>query len=137
MDKKPTWSSRSGFSLAELMIVIVIIGVLAAIAVPIYSSNVRKAKRAEADTALGTIRTQIRMYYGEHGKIPRQQQADYVIGADWNSIKSGELTGKYFSDSSYTYYGSPNSKVYKISCNKGNVLELHRTLDQDGVFRDE
>ncbi|MBT7093621.1 MAG: prepilin-type N-terminal cleavage/methylation domain-containing protein, partial [Bacteroidetes bacterium] len=58
---------NSGFSLVELMIVIVIIGVLAAVAVPIYSNNVMKAKMSEADAALGSIRTQLRVYYGENG----------------------------------------------------------------------
>jgi len=126
-----------GFSLVELMIVIIIIGILAAVAVPVYSNNVQKAKRAEADAALGSIRNQIDIYEAEYGRNPRQNPASYVIGAIWNSIRPGELTGKYFSDSSYIYYGSPNNKVYKITCEKGDILEFDRTLDQDAVLRDE
>lgn len=128
---------QSGFSLAELMIVIVIIGVLAAIAVPIYSSNVQRAKQAEADVALGTIRKELQAYYGEHGRIPKQQQADYVIGASWNDIRAGELNGKYFSDSSYTYTGSPNNKTWKIICAKGSVLDYDRILDHTGSLKNE
>jgi len=126
-----------GFSLVELMIVIVIIGVLAAIAVPIYSNTVTKAKRVEADAALGSIRTQLDIYKGEFGRYPKERVAEYVMGSSWNDIKQGELTGKYFSDSSYTYYGSPNGKVMKITCNRGDILEYDRTLDQDGVLLDE
>lgn len=119
------------------MIVIVVMGILAAIAVPIYNNNVNKAKQAEADVALGTIRKELRMYYGEHGRMPKQIQADYVIGAYWNEIREGELNGKYFSDSSYTYYGSPNNKTWKITCAKGGVLDYDRTLDQSGNFKNE
>ena len=126
-----------GFSLVELMIVIVIIGVLAAIAVPIYSNNVQKAKRCEADAALGSIRNQLDIFKGEFGRYPKERTAEYVIGASWNDIGSGELTGKYFSDSSYTYYGSPNGKIFKITCAKGDILEYNRTLDQDAVLQDE
>ncbi len=43
---------QSGFTLVELMIVVVIIGVLAAIAYPAYTENVRKARRADAQAAL-------------------------------------------------------------------------------------
>ena len=96
------------FSLVELMIVIVIIGVLAAVAVPVYNNNVKKAKRAEADAALGTIRSQLDLYYGQYGYWPKKISKDYVIGADWNDIKEGELHGAYFSDSSYFYTGHAN-----------------------------
>ena len=124
-------NKRNGFSLVELMIVIVIIGVLAAVAVPIYTSNVKKAKMSEADAALGTIRTQLRVYYGENGSYPTVSPAGYVIGAAWNDIKSGELTGKYFTDSSYTYL-SADGVNYTITCAKGSVLDSDRTMDQAG-----
>lgn len=129
--------NNNGFSLVELMIVIVIIGVLAAISGPIYSKLVENAKRTESDAALGSIHRQLEIYYGEHGKYPKEQHDEYVIHAFWNDFKEGELTGKYFSDSSYTYFGSANGRIYKITCAKGTVLEYDRTLDQDGVLKDE
>ncbi len=127
----------TGFSLLELMIVIVIIGVLAAIAVPVYKNSVIIAKRAEADAALGSIRTQLEIFKGEFDRYFKERIAEDVIGASWNNIKPGELTGKYFSDASYTYFGSPNGKIFKITCSKGDILEYDRTLDQKGVLLDE
>jgi prepilin-type N-terminal cleavage/methylation domain-containing protein len=124
-------TNNSGFSLVELMIVIVIIGVLAAVAVPIYNNNVRKAKMSEADAALGSIRTQLRVYYGENGSYPVATD-QYVITADWADVRSGELTGTYFTDSSYQYTGDGTD--YTISCAAGSILDSDRTLDQDGAF---
>ncbi|NQV14289.1 prepilin-type N-terminal cleavage/methylation domain-containing protein [bacterium] len=124
---------NSGFSLVELMIVIVIIGVLAAVAVPIYNNNVTKAKMSEADAALGSIRTQLRVYYGENGDYPTVSPAGYVIGATWNDIKAGEITGTYFSDSSYTYLSSDGSD-YTLTCAAGTILNSDRALNQDGTL---
>lgn len=45
-------SNRKGFSLVELMIVLVIMGILSALAYPSYQSRVRKAKRSDAKEAL-------------------------------------------------------------------------------------
>ncbi len=123
---------NSGFSLVELMIVIVIIGVLAAVAVPIYNNNVTKAKMSEADATLGSIRTQLRVYYGENGDYPTVASGGYVIGADWNDIKSGEMTGKYFSDSSFTIEST--STAYIITCNKEEALNYDRELENDGTL---
>jgi len=124
---------NSGFSLVELMIVIVIIGVLAAVAVPIYSNNVMKAKMSEADAALGSIRTQLRVYYGENGSYPVVAEGA-VVGQAWNDINAGELTGKYFNDASYTYYGYAAGDSFLVTCAAGSILEVDRTLDQSGTL---
>ena len=125
--------SNGGFSLVELMIVIVIIGVLAAVAVPIYNNNVRKAKMSEADAALGSIRTQLRVYYGENGSYPVVAVAAAVVGGAWNDIKAGELTGAYFTDANYTYV-SADGVSYTITCAANGILDSDRTLNQDGTF---
>ena len=52
-----------GFSLVELMIVVVIIGVLAAIAYPSYRTYVRKSKRADAHAALTEMAAREERFY--------------------------------------------------------------------------
>ncbi|MDD5436637.1 MAG: prepilin-type N-terminal cleavage/methylation domain-containing protein [Candidatus Omnitrophica bacterium] len=54
---------KKGFSLIELIVVVLIVSILAAIAVPMYQGFVRRAQRSEAYAALGTIRTSERAYY--------------------------------------------------------------------------
>ena len=51
-----------GFTLIELMIVVTIIGILAAITYPSYQNYVRKAKRVEAQTALTELVTKLQKY---------------------------------------------------------------------------
>ena len=132
-NKKLVMQDSHGFSLVELMIVIVIVGILAAVAVPIYNNNVIRAYLGEADAALGSINTQIRIYYAEWGEYPIVNPNDYVVGASWNDIKVGEITGNHFSDSSYTY-GCRDGSSYIITCAAGAVLNSDRTLRQDGTF---
>jgi len=123
-----------GFTLVELMIVLVIVAILSAVAVPIYTSQVMKAKMSEADAALGTIRTELRVYYGENGDYPTVAVAAAVIGQSWNDIQVGELIGKYFVDADYTYV-SADGVSYTLTCvNNAGELNSNRTLDQAGTL---
>jgi hypothetical protein len=107
--------------------------ILASDEFPNYQRNLMKAKLSEADAALGSIRTQLRVYYGENGTYPYSRERTYVMGARWNDIRPGELTGKYFSDRSFTYY-CRDGDYFTITCAAGDVLESDRTLNSRGVL---
>ena len=123
--------SKKGFSLVELMIVIVIIGVLVGAAVPIYQHNMEVAKRSEAVAGIGTVRTQLRMYYGRTGSYPIRDSFTKVVGDDWNDIKTGELTGKYFKDKNFRYR-SYDGIEYRIKCQKNRILSHQVWIDETG-----
>ncbi len=71
----------AGFTLLELLIVMTIIGLLAAIAVPAYVSNVRSAKEAVLREDLHTIRTAIDSYTVDKQKGP--QSLDDLVQAGY------------------------------------------------------
>lgn len=54
-----------GFTLIELMIVVAIIGILAAIAIPKFADLIRKSNEGATKGNLGAIRSALSIYYGE------------------------------------------------------------------------
>ena len=67
---------QKGFTLIELMIVVAIIGVLAAIAIPQYNKYVARTQVAEAFALLGPVKQALTLYHQENGDFPDQGDAD-------------------------------------------------------------
>lgn len=108
---------NNGYTLIELIVVIIIIGIVAAVAVPLMRHNIKKAIMTEAITMVGIIRNMARAYYVEHGKYPRSP-----IQQTWQSmgINPSDLDGRYFSNRCYgsDLYFVPDEGgwVHKIIC---------------------
>ena len=60
---------KTGFSMVELVIVIVILGIIAAIAIPRISSGTKNAGESALRADLATVRNSIDWYYGEHNTV--------------------------------------------------------------------
>ena len=67
---KSTMKRENGFSLVEILIVVCILGILAAIVAPHYTKATTKAKEAAAKKILQILRTQIEKYTTEHNDVP-------------------------------------------------------------------
>lgn len=66
--------TKRGFTLIELMIVVTIVGILAAIAAPNYQWGIIKAREAVLREDLYTMRSTIDQYYADQGKYPESLQ---------------------------------------------------------------
>lgn len=60
-------SDKKGFTLIELMIVVAIIGILAAIAIPAYSDYTKKAKIGEVSNTVGALMSALNTHISEQG----------------------------------------------------------------------
>ena len=61
---------KKGFTLLELLIVVIIIGILASIALPQYSATIEKARSGEAVINVGTIRVALDRSWYQNGALP-------------------------------------------------------------------
>jgi len=66
---------QRGFTLVELLIVVIILAILAAIVVPQFASSTDDAKLSALDSTLANMRGAIDLYYQQHGEYPGEKTA--------------------------------------------------------------
>jgi type IV pilus assembly protein PilA len=94
--------NQKGFTMIELMVVVVIVGILAAIAIPIYGKYIKNARMTEATGRIGEIITAEKAYAIEHD-------------GDYTTTSQGIVDLSSTENFDYTVAGTDTSAVLTIT----------------------
>jgi general secretion pathway protein G len=117
---------EDGFTLIELMVVMLIIAILAAIAIPSYISSVRAAKEAVLKEDLHVLRQAIDAYTNDKEKAP-QSLDDLVQAGYLKSIPVDPMT-----HSSTTWVTSTDDTLQNVDQTDPGVNDVHSGSEQTG-----
>jgi type IV pilus assembly protein PilE len=132
----PARARAAGFTLIELMIVVAIIGILAAVALPSYKNYIRRGQQPEAFNALSDFRTKMEQYYQDNRNYGSAATAcaDAATASSWHGF--APAGAKYFSYACLadTKSGDTTQQSYTITATgiSGQVNGDKYTIDQDG-----
>lgn len=116
--------TQKGFTLVELMIVVVIVGILAAIVVPAYGNYILRGKLTEAASELATMRVKLEQYY--------QDSRTYVGACAAGTVAPLPSDTKYFTYTCPTLTDSAFT-VSAAGVEAQGTGDFVYTIDQDNA----
>lgn len=82
-------NNKKGFTLVELVVVIAILGILSAIAVPKFTASRLNAERAAVEANLRTIESALTMYEAQNGSLSGVNEINDLVGKTLQSVPAG------------------------------------------------
>jgi prepilin-type N-terminal cleavage/methylation domain-containing protein len=116
-------NKEKGYTLAELLTVVIIVVVLASIGVAIFSGRIDSAKWSEGKARAGLIATTIRAWIAGYNMSGSWTEAPGSLDAGMLGFTGNDLEGKYFDESNFTWqvdYDGANLR-YIITITKPDV----------------
>jgi type IV pilus assembly protein PilA len=134
--------NKRGFTLLELMVVIMIVSILAGVTIPILRGRIDSAKWSEANAAAGTIRTAVSTYVARHDVSKAQstlvnKRLDGAATQSALGFSTSDLTGTYFVSSDYTItaINSVGHAAVQVTGSQDNAPTGTKTLAADGSWQ--
>ena len=128
-------NTDGGFTIIELMVAILIVGILAAVATPILRGRIDVAKWSEGKVMMGTVVRAIRAYHGEKGPTGNAPTT-LLPGATGLGFADGDLTGTYFVDDDFSFTCTMDALVFEVTCTPSTttLVPTSYKLNQLGVW---
>jgi prepilin-type N-terminal cleavage/methylation domain-containing protein len=114
--------NRKGFTLIELMIVVAIIGVLAAIAIPAYNGYIKKSRMTELANSMGAVGNAALEYYQSHADTWPQNMTSAAMISDSLGIT---VPNTYVSNTNVTWSQANHAVTVAGIANIGSGPDTH------------
>ena len=125
--------NSNGFTLAEILITLVILGIVAGLAIPVYTGMAEKGRVNEAVVALNSIYMAQKVYalnnsgnYWNPGANPTPALINATLNVDFNL--------QYFSITSITANNGVNPKTFQAVAHRNIAGGIDYTIDQTGTI---